>query len=66
MERLRHATNPVTGEEEDLWAELRKRNRYYNDDLSMTDEGYKTIMQSDDSIQEESSPIILMRMVLDW
>lgn len=66
VERLRHATNPVTGEEEDLWAELRKRNRYYNDDLSMTDEGYKTIMQSDDSIQEEKSPDILMRMVLDW
>lgn len=66
VERLRHATNPVTGEGEDLWAELRKRNRYYNDDLSMTDEGYKTIMQSDDSIQEETSPDILMRMVLDW
>lgn len=66
VERLRHATNPVTGEEEDLWAQLRNRKRYYNDDLSMTDEGYEIIMQSDDSIQEETSPIILMRMVLDW
>lgn len=66
VERLRHATNPVTGEEEDLWAELHKRNRYYNDDLSMTEEGYEKVMQSDDSIQEETSPTILRRMVLDW
>lgn len=66
VERLRHATNPVTGEEVDLWAQLHKRKRYYNEDGSMTEEGYKTIMQYDDSIQEEKSPDILMKMVLDW
>lgn len=66
VERLRHVRNPVTGEEENMWARLHDRKRYYNDDLSMTAEGYARIMQYDDSIQEETSPDILMKMVLDW
>ena len=66
VERLRHVKNPVTGEEENMWARLKDRKRYYNDDLSMTEEGYEKIMQSDDSIQEETAPLILMKLVLDW